>query len=128
MLLCIGTGKTVSDTNRMRFYSDQFYVKSADEMRELWSDLPEACDNTVRIAERVDIRIPEKIFHLPQYPVPQDAGTAEKSDAEYLREICERGLLERYGSERVRRRRRRCASGSNTSSTSSRRWASRRTS
>ncbi|HXO16865.1 MAG TPA: DNA polymerase III subunit alpha, partial [Candidatus Dormibacteraeota bacterium] len=53
------------------------------------------------IAERVDIRIPEKIFHLPQYPVPQDAGTPEKSDAEFLREICERGLIERYGAERV---------------------------
>ncbi len=101
VLLCIGTGKTVSDTNRMRFYSDQFYLKSAAEMRELWSDLPEACDNTLKIAERVDIRIPEKIFHLPQYPVPQTAGVPEKSDAEFLREICEVGLLERYGEARV---------------------------
>jgi DNA polymerase-3 subunit alpha len=101
VLLCIGTGKTVSDTNRMRFYSDQFYLKSAQEMRELWSDLPEACDNTVRIAERVDIRIPEKIFHLPEYPVPQSAGAPEKGDADYLREMCELGLLERYGKERV---------------------------
>ncbi len=79
VLLCIGTGKTVSDTNRMRFYGDQFYLKSAREMRELWSDLPEACDNTVRIAERVDIRIPEKIFHLPQYPVPQAVAEPERS-------------------------------------------------
>ncbi|MGA8474985.1 MAG: DNA polymerase III subunit alpha [Candidatus Cybelea sp.] len=101
VLLCIGTGKTVSDTNRMRFYSDQFYLKSAQEMRELWSDLPEACDNTVRIAERVDIRIPEKVFHLPEYPVPQSAGAPEKGDADYLREMCELGLLERYGKERV---------------------------
>ncbi len=84
VLLCIGTGKTVSDTNRMRFYSDQFYLKSPQEMRELWSDLPEACENTVRIAERVDIRIPEKIFHLPQYPVPQDDGLPERDDAQYL--------------------------------------------
>ena len=76
VLLCIGTGKTVSDTNRMKFYSDEFYVKSAEEMRELWSDLPEACENTLRIAERVDIRIPEKVFHLPQYPVPQAVGCA----------------------------------------------------
>ena len=66
VLLCIGTGKTVSDTSRMKFYSDQFYVKSAEEMYELWSDLPEACDNTVKIANRIDIKIPEKIFHLPQ--------------------------------------------------------------
>src|SRR5580700_8626514 len=101
VLLCIGTGKTVSDENRMRFYSDQFYLKTAEEMRELWSDLPEACDNTVRIAERVDIRIPEKIFHLPEYPVPQSAGAPEKGDADYLREMCELGLLERYGKERV---------------------------
>ena len=101
VLLCIGTGKTVSDENRMRFYSDQFYVKSPDEMWELWGDLPEACENTVRIAERVDIRIPEKIFHLPQYPVPQAPDAPERSDAEYLRELCEIGLRERYGEERV---------------------------
>jgi DNA polymerase-3 subunit alpha len=101
VLLCIGTGKTVADTNRMRFYSDQFYLKSPDEMRELWSDLPEACENTLRIAERVDIRIPEKVFHLPQYPVPQTFGSPEIDDAEYLRELCDRGLRERYGEERV---------------------------
>jgi DNA polymerase-3 subunit alpha len=101
VLLCIGTGKTVSDENRMRFYSDQFYLKSANEMYELWSDLPEACENTVKIAQRVDIRIPEKIFHLPQYPVPQPDAGPEKSDAEYLRELCEAGLMQRYGIERI---------------------------
>ncbi|HEX4014246.1 MAG TPA: DNA polymerase III subunit alpha [Candidatus Cybelea sp.] len=101
VLLCIGTGKTVSDTNRMKFYSDQFYLKSADEMYDVWSDYPEACENTVRIADRVDIRIPEKIFHLPQYPVPEDDGNAGRTDAEYLRELCELGLLERYGDERA---------------------------
>jgi DNA polymerase III subunit alpha len=101
VLLCIGTGKTVSDTNRMKFYSDQFYLKSPDEMRELWSDLPEACENTVEVARRVDIRIPEKIFHLPQFPVAQDSGEPEKSDADYLRELCEEGLLQRYGDERI---------------------------
>ncbi len=101
VLLCIGTGKTVSDTNRMRFYEDQFYVKSADEMTALWSDLPEACENTSKIAQRVDIRIPEKIFHLPQFPVPQEPAAPERTDAEYLRELCQAGLRERYGSERV---------------------------
>ncbi|MBV8489961.1 MAG: DNA polymerase III subunit alpha, partial [Candidatus Eremiobacteraeota bacterium] len=100
VLLCIGTGKTVSDTSRMKFYSDQFYVKSPQEMAELWSDLPEAIENTVRIAERIDIRIPEKIFHLPQYPVPQPAS-GEIDDNEYLRRICEEGLVERYGEQRV---------------------------
>ena len=101
VLLCIGTGKTVSDTSRMKFYSDQFYVKTAEEMRELWADLPEACDNTIEIAKRIDIRIPEKIYHLPAYPVPQDGGT-ERTDSEYLREVCEAGLIERYGAERAR--------------------------
>jgi DNA polymerase-3 subunit alpha len=102
VLLCIGTGKTVADTSRMKFYSDAFYVKSSDEMYALWSDLPEACENTVKIAERIDIRIPEKIFHLPEYPVPQTSGAIEKSDDEYLREICEEGLALRYGAERLR--------------------------
>jgi len=101
VLLCIGTGKTVSDSSRMRFYSDQFYVKSDAEMRELWADLPEACDNTAAIAARVDIRIPEKIYHLPAYPVPQQPG-AQTTAEEYLREICERGLIDRYGEERAR--------------------------
>jgi DNA polymerase-3 subunit alpha len=97
VLLCIGTGKTVADTSRMKFYSDQFYVKSAEEMYELWADLPEACENTVKIAQRIDIKIPEKIFHLPQYPVPQPAPDIEVTDEAYLRDIAEKGLIERYG-------------------------------
>ncbi len=102
VLLCIGTGKTVSDTSRMKFYSDQFYVKSAEEMYALWSDLPEACENTVKIAERIDIKIPEKIHHLPAYPVPQPEHTVEEKTAEqFLRELCEAGLIERYGEERA---------------------------
>jgi len=102
VLLCIGTGKTVADAERMKFYSDAFYVKSADEMYEVWSDLPEACENTLKIADRVDIRIPEKIFHLPEYPVPQKPDAPEKSDDEYLREICEAGVVKRYGEQRLR--------------------------
>ncbi len=97
VLLCIGTGKTVSDTSRMKFYSDQFYVKNDTEMRELWADLPEACDNTLAIAKRIDIRIPEKIYHLPAFPVPQTGPGEEKSAEDFLREICEQGLIERYG-------------------------------
>ena len=71
VLLCIGTGKTVQDTSRMKFFSDQFYVKSAEEMRELFADVPEACDNTLEIVKRIDIKIPEKVFYLPDYPVPK---------------------------------------------------------
>ncbi|MBV8198136.1 MAG: DNA polymerase III subunit alpha, partial [Candidatus Eremiobacteraeota bacterium] len=102
VLLAIGTGKMVSDGNRMRFYSDQFYLKSPEEMRALWIDHPEACDATLDIAGSVDIRIPEKIFHLPQFPVPQESPGQEKSDAQFLREVCEAGLVERYGAERAR--------------------------
>ncbi|MDQ2992451.1 MAG: DNA polymerase III subunit alpha, partial [Candidatus Eremiobacteraeota bacterium] len=103
VLLCIGTGKTVADTSRMKFYSDQFYVKSADEMYELWADLPEACENTVKIASRIDMRLPEKIFHLPSYPVPQPAPPTvdELTSDQYLRRITEAGLIDRYGSERA---------------------------
>jgi DNA polymerase-3 subunit alpha len=123
VLLCIGTGKTVQDTSRMKFFSDQFYVKSAAEMRELFADIPEACDNTLAIAKRIDITIPDKVFYLPDYPVPKtpaddvagvlamradapgDADAARElplsADA-YLRLVCEQGLVARYGEERAR--------------------------
>ena len=57
VLLCIGTGKTVQDENRMRYASDQYYFKSPQEMAKLWGHLPEATLNTIRIAERCDIQI-----------------------------------------------------------------------
>ena len=74
VLLCIGTGKTVADTSRMKFFSDEFYVKSPYEMRELFADVPDACDNTLAIVKRIDIKIPEKVFYLPDYPVPKTAA------------------------------------------------------
>ena len=102
VLLCIGTGKQVSDTARMKFFSDQFYVKSSEEMYALWADLPEACATTVDIAKRIDMRIPEKQFHLPHYPVPQiEPATAQRTAESYLRELCELGLTQRYGAQRV---------------------------
>jgi DNA polymerase III subunit alpha len=124
VLLCIGTGKTVADTSRMKFFSDEFYVKSSTEMRELFADVPEACDNTLAIAKRIDLKIPEKIFYLPDYPVPKTpagdvagvlAGSAadttsdvspdrviEMNADDYLRLICEQGLIARYGEERAK--------------------------
>ncbi len=113
VLLCIGTGKTVQDTSRMKFMTDEFYVKSSEEMRALFADVPDACDNTIAIANRIDIKIPEKQFNIPLYPVPQDEPAAatglmafsfapvEKSAETYLREVCEIGLLARYGPDRV---------------------------
>ena len=105
VLLCIGTGKTVADTQRMKFMTDEFYFKSNDEMRALFADVPDACDNTVEIAKRIDIKIPEKQFYLPEYPVPQEEAAPGslpdlipiKTAELYLREVCERGLRERYG-------------------------------
>jgi DNA polymerase III subunit alpha len=110
VLLCIGTGKTVAEQNRLKFMTDEFYVKSNEEMRQLFADVPDACDNTVEIAKRIDIRIPEKQFNIPHYPVPQDVqdttqlalmAGAEKTPDAYLREICEQGLIERYGADRA---------------------------
>lgn len=101
VLLCIGTSKMVADTERMKFYSDEFYVKSSKEMRELFADVPEACDNTIEIAKRIDMRLPEQIFQLPAYPVPAGDGMGEKTAEEYLREVCETGLRERYGDDRA---------------------------
>ena len=105
VLLCIGTGKTVQDTSRMKFMTDEFYIKSSEEMRELFADVPDACDNTLAIAKRIDIRIPEKQFNIPLYPVPEpetlDLLTAPLTPEAYLRGICEAGLIERYGAERA---------------------------
>ncbi|GAC1586200.1 MAG: DNA polymerase III subunit alpha [Candidatus Velthaea sp.] len=123
VLLCIGTGKTVQDTSRMKFFSDEFYVKSAAEMRELFADVPEACDNTLEIVKRIDIKIPEKVFYLPDYPVPKTAANdvagvmaaslalesdldpareVDMSADDYLRLVCEQGLISRYGAERAK--------------------------
>ncbi len=106
VLLCIGTGKTVQDTSRMRFLTDEFYLKSAEEMRLLFADVPDACDNTLEIVKRIDIKIPEKQINIPLFPVPQNAQPtlleAEKTPEQYLRELCEAGLVERYGAERAR--------------------------
>jgi DNA polymerase-3 subunit alpha len=93
VLLCIGTGKMVSDSDRLRFENDQFYLKSAEEMRELFEDAPDACDATLDIAEMVDLDLESSSFAIPEFPVP-----AGQQDAQaYLRRLCEQGLRERYG-------------------------------
>ncbi|MBV8354453.1 MAG: DNA polymerase III subunit alpha, partial [Candidatus Eremiobacteraeota bacterium] len=105
VLLCIGTGKQVTDANRLKFATPEFYLKPSDEMRRLFADVPDACDNTLRIADRIDIRFPEKTFALPDFPVPGSEGNfpanGERAPERYLRELCERGLIERYGAERA---------------------------
>jgi DNA polymerase III subunit alpha len=77
VLLCIGTGKTLSDEKRMKFYSDDFYVKGPDEMRRVFADYPEAADNTMRIAERIKTSLDVKGHHLPKFPVPDGFTLAD---------------------------------------------------
>jgi DNA polymerase-3 subunit alpha len=77
VLLCIGTGKTLGDEKRMKFYSDDFYVKGPDEMRRVFADYPEAANNTVRIAERINLSLDVKGHHLPKFPVPEGTTLAD---------------------------------------------------
>ncbi len=93
VLLCIGTGKFYNDPKRMKFRGQEFYVKSAEEMAELFPNHPEALENTVKVVERVeDVGIELGKTRLPSFPKPGGYGADE-----YLRERCEEGLRKRYG-------------------------------
>src|SRR5213080_4114689 len=91
VMLCIGTGKMVQDENRMR-YKPELYFKSAEEMREVFRDFPEAIANTLKIAEGCNLEIELGKSKYPEYPVPE--GISREA---YLRDLCAKGLLERYG-------------------------------
>jgi DNA polymerase-3 subunit alpha len=91
-LLCIQTGTTMSDPERWKFSSNEFYVKSADEMRAVFKDLPEAYRNTLAVAERCNVDLQFGQFHLPKYQVP-DGFTLDS----YLEERALEGLKWRYG-------------------------------
>jgi DNA polymerase-3 subunit alpha len=71
ILLCIGTGKSVNDAQRLRYHGDQFFLKTAEEMAVIFKDYPEALKNTMRIAERVNVEIPGGQSHLPKFDVPE---------------------------------------------------------
>jgi DNA polymerase-3 subunit alpha len=93
VLLCIGTGKFYNDPKRMKFTGEEFYVKSAEEMARLFPDHPEALENTIKVVDLVeDPGIELGKTRLPNFPKPQ-GYTANQ----YLRELCERGLVQRYG-------------------------------
>jgi DNA polymerase-3 subunit alpha len=70
ILLCIGTGKTVNDTERLKYHGDQFYLKTAEEMAKVFGDFPEALANTLRIAERCNVDLSSTENHLPNFDVP----------------------------------------------------------
>jgi DNA polymerase-3 subunit alpha len=103
ILLCIGTNTSILDERRMRLPgdADSYYLKSEDEMRQLFPELPEAIDNTGRIAEMCDLELEFGRPHLPQADVPPDLSADE-----YLAQLCHQGLAQLYpqDSDEVRRR------------------------
>jgi len=91
-LLCIQTGTNLHDPSRFRFSTQEFYIKSAEQMARVFADLPEACRNTLAVAERCNLTLDFGEFHLPRYVVP-DEHTLDS----YLHELAHDGLRRRYG-------------------------------
>ncbi|HMS25731.1 MAG TPA: PHP domain-containing protein, partial [Acidimicrobiia bacterium] len=96
-LLCVQTGSLMSDPKRFKFEAEEFYVKSAAEMRHLFADYEDACDNTLLIAERADVSFEFGKIILPSFPVPN--GYTEES---YLRELVTEGAKTRWGDNLTR--------------------------
>ena len=92
VLLCIQTGKTVDDPNRMKFETEEFYLKSEEELRSLFPDVPEAFENTVRIAERCNVEFTFGKYFLPEFKLPE--GVTSLS---YLNQLCKEGFDALYG-------------------------------
>ena len=92
VLMCIQMGKTVDDPARMRFESQELYLKSEEEMRALFPELPEAADNTVDIAGRCNFDFQFGHYHLPRFKLPE----GESDSYAYLRRLCEQGFQERF--------------------------------
>ena len=90
-LLCVQSGSTLDDPNRFKFDTDEFYLKSAQEMRHLFRDHPEACDNTLLIAERCDVKFNESANFMPRFPVPE----GESEETWFIKEV-DNGLRRRY--------------------------------
>jgi len=92
VLMCIQTGKTVDEPNRMRFETEEFYLKSEQEMRALFPELPEAADNTAKIADMCSFDFEFGNYKLPKFKLP--AG--ETDSWAYLQKLCEKGFAERF--------------------------------
>ncbi len=91
-LICIQTGKTLQDEDKMEFETDEFYVKSGEEMYELFASVPEACENTAKIAQMCQFDFEFGVTKLPSFEAPDG-----QDNEEYFRMLCERGLVQRYG-------------------------------
>lgn len=94
VLLCIQTKSTLDEPDAFRFPTQEFYLKSEDEMRSLFPEYPEAADNTVKIAERCNVEFEFGHTKLPHFDVPD--GWEDKKHADYLRELCYKGLRVKY--------------------------------
>jgi DNA polymerase-3 subunit alpha len=92
ILICIGTNRKKHETGRMRFESDQFYLKSAEQMEQLFSFAPEAVENTVKIAQRCNLEIEFPGPLLPEFKIPEGFDSPD----DYLRHITQQGLIDRY--------------------------------
>ncbi len=92
VLLCIQTGKTLNDSNRMKLSTEAFYFKSPDEMKENFKDFPEAIENTRAVAERCNLDFKFDEFRLPKYKLPEGSCVDK-----YVKEIAEKGLSEKLG-------------------------------
>ena len=95
VLLCIQTGKKLSDEDRMKMGVDEFYVKSPEEMKEYFKNVPEAIENTVKIAEKCNFDFEFGNTKLPNYDVPEEF----KTHSEYFKKLCYDGIKKRYGEE-----------------------------
>jgi len=93
VLLCIQTGKRMSDEDRMRFETEEFYIKSPEEMSEYFSEFPDAIENTVKIAEKCNYDFEFGVTKLPNYDVPEEFET----HADYFKDLCYKGIKNRYG-------------------------------
>ena len=93
VLLCIQTGKKMNDEDRMRFETDEFYIKSPEEMYEHFKNVPEAISNTVKIANECNVEFEFGVTKLPNYEVPKEYAT----HADYFKKLCYEGLVNRYG-------------------------------
>lgn len=103
VLLCIQTGKRMSDEDRMKFDTDELYVKSPEEMAEYFKAFPDAIENTVKIAEQCNVEFEFGHTILPNYDVPPEYPT----HYDFLKELCDKGLKKRYGenlSEEIQKR------------------------
>ena len=92
-LFCLGTGKDKNDTNRMRYEPNQFYIKSADEMYKIFKDTPQALENTLKIAEQCNVEIDLGTYHFPNFPIEDPKISPDL----YLKNICEKGITDKYG-------------------------------